>query len=65
LNFISFSPIYTKGHSASLSLIDESISYTLDKNDKDKSFLDIINESFKNQIISTVFLVGEIHLIRA
>ena len=33
--------------------IDESISYTLDKNDKDKSFLDIINESFKNQIIST------------
>lgn len=39
--------------------IDESISYTLDKNDKDKSFLDIINESFKNQIISTVFLVGD------
>lgn len=39
--------------------IDESISYTLDKNDKDKSFLEIINESFKNQIISTVFLVGD------
>ena len=39
--------------------IDESISYTLDKNDKDKSFLDIINENFKNQIISTVFLVGD------
>ena len=39
--------------------IDKSISYTLDTNDKDKSFSDIINESFKNRVISTVFLVGD------
>lgn len=39
--------------------IDKSISYTLDTNDKDKSFSDIINESFKNWVISTVFLVGD------
>lgn len=39
--------------------IDKSISYTLDINDKDKSFSDIINESFKNRVISTVFLVGD------
>lgn len=39
--------------------IDKSISYTLDTNDKDKSFSDIINERFKNRVISTVFLVGD------